>query len=70
MEATGVTDVRKVIKVGDTVLDLLAGANAGVRGVVGVLSGQQSIEQLGKVEHTQIIPSVADLPNLILDSYA
>ena len=69
MEMTGVTDVRRVVKVGDATLDLLAGVNAGVRGVVGVLSGQQGIEQLGKVEHTHIIPSVAALPNLILDAY-
>lgn len=65
MEATGVTDVRRVVKVGDTVLDLMAGKNAGVRGVVGVLSGSQSIEQLGSVAHTHIIVSVAELPTLL-----
>ena len=68
MEATRVTDVRRVVKVGDTALDLLAGANAGVRGVVGVLSGQQGIAQLGGVEHTHIISSVADLPGLLADA--
>ena len=70
MEMTGVTDVRRVIKVGDAALDLLAGVNAGVRGVVGVLSGQQGIEQLGRVEHTHIMRSVVALPDLILDAYA
>jgi len=65
MELTGVIDVRRVVKVGDTALDLLAGTNAGARGVVGVLSGSQTIEQLGSVEHTHIIPSVADLPTLL-----
>jgi phosphonatase-like hydrolase len=65
MEALGVMDVRRVLKVGDTAMDLLAGANAGVRGVVGVLSGSQGIDHLGRVEHTHIIPSVAELPALI-----
>ena len=65
MEATGVTDLRRVVKVGDTALDLLAGKNAGVRGVVGVLSGSQSLEQLGSVAHTHIISSVLELPALM-----
>jgi hypothetical protein len=30
-----------------------------------VLSGSQPIEQLGRVQHTHIIASVADLPALI-----
>jgi hypothetical protein len=39
--------------------------HAGVRGVVGVLSGSQDSEHLGSIEHTHIIPSVAELPALI-----
>jgi phosphoglycolate phosphatase-like HAD superfamily hydrolase len=70
MEATGVTDVRCVIKVGDTALDLLAGRNAGVRGVVGVLSGSQSEEELRSAEPTHILPSVAALPELIDTAFA
>jgi phosphonatase-like hydrolase len=65
MELTGVIDVRRVVKVGDTALDLMAGTNAGARGVVGVLSGSQGVEQLSSVEHTHIISSVADLPRLL-----
>jgi phosphonatase-like hydrolase len=65
MEATAVQDVHRVIKVGDTALDLQAGTNAGVRGVVGVLSGSQGIAQLGSAAHTYILPSVAELPDLI-----
>lgn len=64
MEATSVTDVRRVAKVGDTAFDLMAGTNAGSRAVVGVLSGSQSLEQLGSAQHTHLIPSVADLPTL------
>jgi phosphonatase-like hydrolase len=65
MEATGVLDVRRVVTVGDTVLDLESGMNAGVRGVVGVLTGTQKIERLGKSPHTHIIASVAELPELL-----
>ena len=65
MEATDVIEVKRVMKVGDTVLDLWAGRNAGVGGVVGVLSGSQGIEQLGRVRHTHILSGVAALPALL-----
>jgi phosphonatase-like hydrolase len=72
MEATGVTDVRRVAAVGDTALDLLAGTHAGVRWVIGVLPGsgrsgggaRQAIETLGMAPHTHILSSVAVLPRL------
>jgi phosphonatase-like hydrolase len=69
MEATGVVAVSRVIKVGDTALDLQAGTNAGVRGVVGVLSGSQTVDQLGRVAHTHVIGSVADLPALVESAF-
>ena len=65
MEATGVHDVRQVINIGDTPLDLQSGTNAGVRGVVGVLTGIHGRERLQREPHTHIIASVADLPTLI-----
>jgi phosphoglycolate phosphatase-like HAD superfamily hydrolase len=46
-------------------LDLQAGANAGLRGVVGVLSGASSREKLQRERHTHILASVADLPALL-----
>jgi phosphonatase-like hydrolase len=64
MEATGVTSVHQVMCVGDTVLDMQAGRNAGARYVVGVLSGAHKKEQLEKEPHTHLIASVADLPSL------
>jgi phosphonatase-like hydrolase len=70
MEATGVIDTRRVINVGDTALDLQAGMNAGINGVVGVLSGSQTITQLGAVQHTHIIASVANLPALIENEFS
>lgn len=64
MEATGVTDVRRVANVGDTTLDLMAGGNAGVRWNIGVLSGAHTREQLEAVGHTHLMASVAELPSL------
>ncbi len=65
MEQTGIVSVAQVVVVGDTALDLQAGGNAGARGVMGVLSGSHGLERLGKVRHTHILSSVADLPHLI-----
>lgn len=65
MEATGVADVRRVAKVGDTVLDLQAGYNAGAGLLAGVLSGSGTAEQMGRVEGARIIGSVAELPQLM-----
>ncbi len=62
MEAAGVTRVREVINVGDTPLDLQAGTNAGVREVVGVLTGLHGRERLQREPHTALLASVAALP--------
>jgi len=64
MEQVGVVNVRQVAVVGDTTLDLEAGWNAGVRHIVGVLSGAHSRERLSQAPHTGIVGSVADLPGL------
>ncbi len=64
MEAAGATDVRRVMCVGDTELDLRAGWNAGVGWNVGVLSGAHSRERLQRAPHTHLLPSVASLPGL------
>ena len=69
MEAARVVNVAEVIVVGDTPLDLQAGTNAGVRGVVGVLSGATKREKLEPEPHTDIIASVAELPALIASKY-
>ena len=64
MEAAGVSDARQVMNVGDTVLDLQAGQNAGVRWNVGVLSGAHGLELLEQAPHTHLLASVAALPDL------
>ncbi|TFD66298.1 MULTISPECIES: phosphonatase-like hydrolase [Cryobacterium] len=64
MEATGVTDVRRVLVAGDTVNDLRAGTNAGAGYVVGVLTGAHDVTRLGEEEHTHLLPSLATMAEL------
>ena len=70
MEAAGVCNVREVINVGDTPLDLQAGTNAGVRNVIGVLTGLHTKERLQREPHTALLPSVAALPEWIEERYS
>lgn len=65
MEATGVQDVRQVVNIGDTPLDLQSANNASVLGNVGVLTGAHDEESLQGEPHTHIIASIAELPALI-----
>jgi phosphonatase-like hydrolase len=65
MEATGVSDVRRVLTAGDTPNDLGAGMNAGARFVVGVTTGSFTRSQLEAEPHTHILDSVAALPALL-----
>ena len=65
MEATRVGDVRQVLNVGDTPLDLQAGHRAGALGVIGVLSGVHKRDRLQHESPSHLIASVADLPALI-----
>lgn len=65
MECTGATDVRAVMTVGDTPLDIQAGRNAGVGQVVAVPTGPYSSEELREHAPDYILPSVAALPELI-----
>jgi phosphonatase-like hydrolase len=62
MERTGVMDVRKVVKVGDSVRDIEEGKNAGCGLVVGVLSGADDAETLLAAGADLIAECVTDLP--------
>lgn len=64
MSRLKLADVARVASVGDTVSDLEAGANAGTRWNIGVLSGAHSKQQLSAAPHTALIDSVANLPEL------
>ncbi len=64
MEATGASDVHRVANVGDTILDLQAASNAGVRWNIGVLSGAHDRELLEREPHTHLLASVAEVVTL------
>jgi phosphonatase-like hydrolase len=65
MEMSGAASVHQVANVGDTVLDLQAGHNAGVRYNIGVLSGAHKREQLEPEPHTHLLSSAAELPAIL-----
>lgn len=65
MELTRTINSNYVVNVGDTVVDLEAGNNAGVRLNVGVLSGAHDRETLEQAPHTHLLPSIAMLPTLL-----
>ena len=65
MERTHVVDVKRVVKVGDTSADILAGKNADLDVVVGVLSGAHDTERLRKAGAGYIISDVGVLPDML-----
>jgi phosphonatase-like hydrolase len=64
MEAARATSVQRVANVGDTILDLHAGHNAGVGWNIGVLSGAHKRSMLQSAPHTHLLNSVAEIPDL------
>jgi phosphoglycolate phosphatase len=65
-EGAGVDDVARVVVVGDTVNDLLAGQRAGAGLLVGVTTGAHDASRLSSVVGARIIESVASLPDLLV----
>jgi phosphonatase-like hydrolase len=65
MEAAHVGNVAETVAVGDTPLDVQAGNNAGLRGVIAVYSGAATEQRLRQEAFTHILPSVASLPALL-----
>lgn len=65
MQQTDISDPAMIVNVGDTPLDLQSAAAAKVGLSIGVLTGRHTEERLRREPHTQILSSVADLPNLL-----
>jgi phosphonatase-like hydrolase len=65
MEATGVTDVRRVLVAGDTVRDVEAGRNAGAAVVVAVTTGEVPAATLEAAGPTHVLPGVTAIPDLL-----
>lgn len=66
MHQFGITDSNRVLKAGDSLIDIEEGKNADCGITVGVLSGAQTHEQLAQGEPTYILASVADLRDILL----
>lgn len=64
-KSLGVDNPERVVVVGDTLNDLLAGERANAGLVVGVLTGSHGAKRLRDVTVARLIPSVADLPDLL-----
>jgi phosphonatase-like hydrolase len=65
MDLVGVTESAKVVKVGDTSVDVLEGQFAGCGLVVAVTTGAYTKEQLMEYQPDKIIESMQELPALI-----
>lgn len=61
MELFGITDASKVLKAGDSAIDIEEGKNAGCGITVGVLSGAQTKVQLEKEKPTYVLESLVNL---------
>ena len=64
MQQFNITDGRKVLKIGDTIVDVQEGKNAGVW-TVAVLTGSQTEAQLRAVAPDYILSSIRELTTLI-----
>jgi phosphonatase-like hydrolase len=65
MARCGVSDARRVAKVGDTPVDLEEGTNAGCELVIGVTTGAATADRLRQFPHTHIVDSVTAVPALL-----
>jgi phosphonatase-like hydrolase len=65
MRDLGLTNPKRVAKVGDTPSDLEQGTAAGCGLVIGVTAGSHTAEQLKPFAHTHLIGTVAELPAIL-----
>ncbi|MCZ6678385.1 MAG: HAD-IA family hydrolase [Candidatus Poribacteria bacterium] len=65
MQTLGITDSQRVLKIGDTVVDIQEGKNAGVW-TIAVLTGSQTETQLMEAAPDYILPSIRNLPRLMM----
>lgn len=65
MEIAGVSDVKRVAKVGDTASDLEEGNSAGCSLVIGITTGAFTKEQLQGVKHTHLIQEIPELLKIL-----
>jgi phosphonatase-like hydrolase len=66
MEMVGLSDPNEVVKVGDTVSDLLEGNAAGCKYVIGITTGAYSREELASTENTHLVASLKEVADIVL----
>ena len=66
MSNTGVLNAEKVMKVGDSAIDIEEGKNANCGITVGVLSGAQTREQIQKANPSYILDTITELRAILL----
>jgi (p)ppGpp synthase/HD superfamily hydrolase len=64
MQELGIADPQMVLKVGDTVMDIREGRNAGAW-TAAVLTGTQSRDQLAQAEPNYVLPGIGNLLDLL-----
>ena len=64
-----VQNIHEVIKIWDTLVDMLEGYKTGCYGTIGVVSRPRPVTVYAKYWHTNVIPSATDLPKLIENDY-
>ncbi|MGI5205641.1 HAD-IA family hydrolase [Spirillospora sp. CA-108201] len=62
----GVDDVRNIAVCGDTAGDMLCGRRSGASIVAGVLTGAHDHDRLVAAGATHVLPTIADLPDILL----
>jgi phosphonatase-like hydrolase len=65
MKRTGITDVKRVAKVGDTASDMQEGTNAGCSFVIGITTGAYTADQLKKEPYTHLAEDVEEVLKII-----
>ncbi|NCI46287.1 HAD family hydrolase [Sediminibacterium soli] len=65
MEQFGIQDAANVVKVGDTMVDILEGRNAGCGMVIGVTTGAYTREELSLYKPDHIIDTLEQVPALL-----
>jgi phosphonatase-like hydrolase len=66
MEMNGIKDVKNVVKVGDTISDLLEGKNTGCKYTIGITTGAYKKEELEPYYHTHLVSHLTEILPIIL----
>ena len=65
MQRAGITDAREVAKVGDSVIDIQEGINAGASLNIGITTGAHTRQQLGSAKPSYIVDNLIEILPLI-----